>query len=93
MVWCHLARELAGDPARERYRGTTFQIGTENYKRWKLYVENTFSKFTYYRFIDYKKKWKWDKSTKKMSQCCLCMLISSRQKDSIAIRSNHYIHV
>ena len=28
-----------------------------------------------------------------MSQCCLCMLISSRQKDSIAIRSNHYIHV
>lgn len=33
------------------------------------------------------KKWKWDKSTKKMSQCCLCMLISSRQKDSIAIRS------
>lgn len=28
-----------------------------------------------------------------MSQCCLCMLISSRQKDSIAIRSNHYIQV
>lgn len=32
-------------------------------------------------------------STKKISQCCLFMLISSRQKDSIAIRSNHQIQV